>query len=267
MSNYKILITNDDGIASPGLQAATESLAAIGEITIVAPSYQQTGMGRSLTGTRHASLEPVLYSVNGGTISAYQCECSPALVVRHSMKTIFKHDKPDLVISGINYGENLGTNVTCSGTVGAALEASCWGIPAIAISKQTDIEFHRSYIAQDWSVCSYFLKYFSDLLLTQAILPDVDVLKIDIPHDAKPSTPWKISKLAKTSYYSRIIEKPTLESKIDDGKTEIRFDRQSLDPETDIYVLAVDKMVSVTPLSVDLTSRVNFSQLETMLSK
>ncbi|MBT8360366.1 MAG: hypothetical protein KJO32_05380, partial [Deltaproteobacteria bacterium] len=103
--------------------------------------------------------------------------------------------------------------------------------------------------------------------LKQTILPDVDVLKIDIPHDATPSTPWKISKLAKTSYYSRIIEKPTLASKIDDGKTEIRFDRQSLDPETDIYVLAVDKMVSVTPLSVDLTSRVNFSQLETILSK
>ena len=267
MSNYKILITNDDGIASPGLHAASKSVAGIGEITIVAPSHQQTGMGRSLTGSRHATLEPVHYSINGTAISAYQCECSPALVVRHSMKTIFEHEKPDLVISGINYGENLGVNVTCSGTVGAALEASCWGIPAIAISKQTDIEYHRSYTAQDWSVCSYFLNYFSRLLLAETKLADVDVLKIDIPHDATPSTPWKISKLAKTSYYSRIIERPTLESRIDDGKTEIRFDRQRLDPETDIYVLAVDKMVSVTPLSADLTSRVNFSQLENMLSK
>jgi 5'-nucleotidase len=267
MSNYKIAITNDDGIASPGLHAASESVTGFGHITIVAPSHQQTGMGRSLTGSRHATLEPVDYSIHGTAIPAYQCQCSPALVVRHSMKTIFKNDKPDLVISGINYGENLGTNVTCSGTVGAALEAACWGIPAIAISKQTDIAFHRSYTAQDWSVCSHFLNYFSRSLLEETILPDVDILKIDVPHDATPSTPWKITKLAKTSYYSRIIQKPTLKSRIDDGKTEIIFDSQSLDPETDIYVLAVDKMVSVTPLSADLTSRVNFTQLENMLNK
>jgi 5'-nucleotidase len=147
MRKYQILITNDDGIESPGLRAAVESVVDIGDVTIVAPSHQQTGMGRSLTGDEQARLEPVDYQINGTKISAYHCDCSPALVVRHSLKTIFNGNRPDLLVSGMNYGENLGTNVTCSGTVGAALEASSFGIAAIAISKQTDIESHHGFIS------------------------------------------------------------------------------------------------------------------------
>ncbi len=267
MRKYRILITNDDGIESPGLRAAVESVVDIGDVTIVAPSHQQTGMGRSLTGDEQARLEPVDYQINGTKISAYHCDCSPALVVRHSLKTIFNGNRPDLLVSGINYGENLGTNVTCSGTVGAALEASSFGIAAIAISKQTDIESHHKYTNQDWSVSSHFLNYFAKSLLSKTLLPDVDVLKIDIPHEATPLTPWKLSKLAKASYYSRIFEKPTAHSRICDGKTEICFDRENLDPETDIHVFAIEKLISVTPLSADLTSRVNFSELQEMLNK
>jgi len=207
------------------------------------------------------------YQINGTKISAYHCECSPAFIVRHSLKTVFNGNKPDLLISGINYGENLGINVTCSGTVGAALEASSSGIAAIAISKQTDIESHHKFTDQDWSVSSHFLSYFAKLLLDKAILPDVDVLKIDIPHEATSLTPWKLSKLARTSYYSKVFEKPSVNSRIYDGKTEIRFDRENLDTETDIHVFAIDKLISVTPLSVDLTSRVSFSQLQEMLNE
>ena len=267
MRNYQIFVTNDDGIESPGLRAAVESIVNIGDVTIVAPSHQQTGMGRSLTGDKQARLEPVDYQINGTKVSAHHCECSPALIVRHSLETIFNGNRPDLLISGINYGEHLGINVTSSGTVGAALEASSSGIAAIAISKQTDIESHHKYTNQDWSASSHFLNYFAKSLLAKTILPDVDVLKIDIPHEATPLTPWKLSKLAKASYYSRIFEKPTVNSRICDGKTEIRVDRENLDPETDIHVFAIDKLISVTPLSVDLTSRVNFSQLKEMLIK
>jgi len=266
MKNYKILITNDDGIDSPGLNAAVKAVMEIGDVTVVAPSIQQTGMGRSLTGNKEARLIPVDYQINGVKITAYHCECSPALVVKHCLKTIYTHKKPDLLISGINYGENLGINITTSGTIGAAIEASSFGIPAIAISKQTDIDSHHKYTNQDWTASSSFLNYFCKILLRKTMPLDVDVLKIDIPKDATPSTPWKLSKQAKTAYYSSLFENPTIQSRIGDAKTKINIDKETLDPETDIYVFLVDRWIPVTPLSLDLTSRVNFSTLQGVLN-
>lgn len=161
MQNYNILITNDDGIESPGLRAAVKAVLHIGNVTIVAPSHQQTGTGRGMIGEKQSSLKPIEYHLNGTDIRAYHCECSPALIVRHSLRTIFKESQPDLLISGINYGENLGIDITSSGTIGAALEASSRGIPGIAISKQTDIESHHQYTDQDWSAASFFLNRFT----------------------------------------------------------------------------------------------------------
>ena len=109
VKHHNILITNDDGIRSPGLKAAVEAVLDIGTVTVVAPSFQQTGAGRGLTGEKNAGLIPVDYAVNGVTVKAFHCDCSPALAVRHSLRTIFKSDRPDLLISGINYGENPGT--------------------------------------------------------------------------------------------------------------------------------------------------------------
>jgi 5'/3'-nucleotidase len=265
MQNYHILITNDDGIDSPGLRAAAEAVLPLGKITIVAPSHQQTGAGRGLIGERDLSLKPLEYPINGQPIQAYHCECSPALIVRHSLRTIFKADRPDLLISGINYGENLGTDITSSGTIGAALEAASTGIPGIAISKQTDTESHQQYTDQDWSASSFFLNRFAKSLLAITLQADVDVLKIDIPMGAIPSTPFKITRLAKTGYYARDIEAPSVNSKLGDGKIVINANIADLDPESDIYALTIDKRVSVTPLSVDLTSRVKLDELQELL--
>lgn len=261
MQNHDILITNDDGIESPGLRAAVAAVLNIGTVTVVAPSRQQTGAGRGMTGDGQASLKPIDYQVNGTEIRAYHCGCSPALIVRHSLNTIFREKKPDLLISGINYGENLGINITCSGTVGAALEASSSGIPGIAISKQTETESHHKYTDQDWSAASCFLNRFAEYLLKEKLQPDVDVLKIDVPNDATPLTPCKITKLARACYYFKTIDNPTVKSKIGAGKTIIKVIKEDLDPESDIYALAIDRCVSVTPLSLDLTSRVKLSEL------
>ena len=267
MNNHNILITNDDGIESPGLRAAVEAVADIGNVTVVAPSHQQTGTGRGLTGNKESALERIDFQVNGTAVRAYHCECSPAMAVRHSLRTIFKGNNPDLLISGINYGENLGINITCSGTVGAALEASSSGIPAIAISKQTDIESHHQYTDQDWSASSYFLNRFARYLLKEKLQTDVDVLKIDVPGDATPLTKCKLTRLAKVAYYYRTIDNPTVKSKIYEGKTFIKVNREDLDPESDIYAFAIDRLVSVTPLSIDLTSRVQLSELRGLIEK
>jgi len=264
--NPNIMITNDDGIESPGLRAAVEAVLDIGNVTVVAPSKQQTSSGRGLTGDKQSFLEPISYQANDSEVPAYHCDCSPALVVRHSLKTLFHENKPDLLISGINYGENLGINITGSGTVGAALEAASCGVPSIAIAKQTTIASHHEYSDQDWTASSYFLRTFAKLLLEKRLLPDVDVLKIDVPGDAATSTGWKITRLAKAVYYSKVFENPAADSRICDGKTVIEVDRETLDPDSDIYVFAIDRLVSVTPLSMDLTSRVNLSDVENLLS-
>ncbi len=266
MNNFKILVTNDDGINSPGLRAAVKAVMNIGDVTVIAPSVQQTAMGRSLTGNKDAKLIPLDYKINGEKITAYHCECSPALIIKHSLEILYPFEKPDIVISGINYGENLGINVTTSGTLGAALEASSFGIPAIAISKQTQIDSHHKYTNQDWKASSYFLNYFAKILINKTMPTDVDVLKIDIPNDATSSTPWKISNLSNLSYYSSFLDSPSLQSKIGDAKLKIDIDIKALDPESDIYVFIVEKSIPITPISLDLTSRVKFSYLRGILN-
>ncbi len=262
MIHSQILITNDDGIQSPGLKAAVEAVINLAEITVIAPTNQQTGTGRGLTGNKQSSLLPVEFSVSGKNIRAFHCDCSPALIVRHSLMTVFGAKKPDLVISGINYGENLGASVTCSGTVGAALEAASRGIPSIAISKQTDIASHHKYTVQDWSATAYFLRHFSELLLSTKMVQDVDVLKIDVPDSATSDTAWKFTKLARSGYYFKEIINPNLECQLNAGNTVIKVDGSKLTQDTDIHTFAIQKKVSVTPLSIDISSRVNFDDLQ-----
>jgi 5'-nucleotidase len=260
-----IVITNDDGIDSPGLRAAAEAVVSLGTLIIIAPSSQQTGTGRGFFGEKDLRLLPIEYTVNGITVEAYHCNCSPAFIVRHSLRTILKNRIPNLLVSGINYGENLGFNITSSGTVGAALEGASFGIPGIAISKQTDIPSHHNYTEQDWDASIYFLKKFSKSILKSCLPPDVDVLKIDIPDEASISTKWEFTTVAKSGYYFKEFDDPSLKSILGDGKTVIKVDESNLDQQSDIYAFSVKKVVSVTPLSLDLTSRINFDELKNCL--
>ncbi len=260
-----ILITNDDGINSPGLRAAAEAASSLGRVIVIAPSSQQTGTGRGLFGEKDLCLLPTDYRVNNTNIEAYHCNCSPALIVRHSLRTILIDSQPDLIVSGINYGENLGFNITSSGTIGAALEGASFGIPGIAISKQTDISSHHTYTEQDWAASIYFLKKFSLAILGSGLPFDVDILKIDVPSDASTSTEWQLTTLARSAYYFKEIEKPSLDCKLGDGITVINVDESILDDASDINAIHKERIVSVTPISLDLTSRIEFQKLKEVL--
>lgn len=257
----EILVTNDDGIFSPGLRAAVEAVLDLGEVVVVAPRRQQTSMGRSLQANPEAVLTPVPFKIRGMSVRAYHCECSPAMAVRHGMRVLYNEKKPDLVVSGINYGENLGINISTSGTIGAALEGASHGVPALAVSKQTDIESHREYTEQNWNFAAYFLKHFSKILLSGKVPIDVDVLKIDIPETANERTPWRLTRLARQPYYSSVLSRPSLKSRISDAKTTIDLCPSSLVSGTDIHAFTNQQAVSVTPLSLDLTSRINFEEM------
>src|SRR5512147_752640 len=143
-SKPQILLTNDDGILSPGLWAAAASLSQIGFVTVTAPRDQSSGAGRSLPNTSDGIIQEQRVHVNGQEWTVYSVGGTPAQTVLHGVYEVMK-EKPDLVVSGINYGENVATGVTISGTVGAALEGASLGIPSLAVSLEAAPEFHLSY--------------------------------------------------------------------------------------------------------------------------
>lgn len=265
--NAQILLTNDDGIQSPGLWAAAEALSRLGFVHVAAPREQFSGAGRSLPATSDGVILPQQVGVNGKYWTVYSVGGTPAQAVLHAVLEILP-DPPDLVVSGINYGENLGTGITVSGTVGAALEAASNGIPALAISLETKPEHHLSYSTEvDFTTAAYFTAYFSRLILMHRFPHDVHVLKVDVPAGATLETPWEITRLSTLRYFEPLApDRPTWDVP---GKVGYRLagnPNQDMN-DTDVYAVRVKRVVSVTPLSLDLTSRINLKKFEERLKK
>ena len=267
MAAVRILVCNDDGVGSPGLQAAAQAVAGLGQLVVVAPKRQQTGAGRSLTARPEAALEPVEFRVAGRAVEAYQVDCSPARLVQHAIPALFAGGLPGLLVSGINYGENLGTTVTASGTVGAALQAASLGVPALAVSRQTGVEHYLSFGELDWTAARHFTRLFAERLLEGRLAPDVDVLNINVPAAAAPGTCWRLTKLSRQPYHRFEVRSPTPASRVDDGEVRISVDLTTLEGDSDIHALVSQGLVSVTPLSLDLTSRTDTAALSERLSR
>ena len=133
----RILLTNDDGVRAPGILAVAQALKGMGEITIAAPAENQSGKGHSITTSDPIFVDTIKLA---GDLPAFSLQTTPASCVKVAVEALMAQ-KPDIVISGINRGYNLGMVTYVSGTVGAAREASLKGIPAIAASlsiEQTD---------------------------------------------------------------------------------------------------------------------------------
>ena len=268
MNNNKkpqILLTNDDGIKSPGLWAAAESLSLLGYVHVVAPQEQSSGMGRSFPHTYDGSIQIHNIRVHGKDWEVYAIGGSPAQTVQHAVYEVLPQP-PDLVVSGINYGENVGTGITASGTVGAALEAATIGVATLAISLETDPQHHFSYSEEvDFSVAAFFCAHFGRLLLENRFPPDVDILKVDVPCDANPETEWEVTKLSRIRYFEPIP--PQRESWDKPAKFGYRLvgNPTSDDHNTDVYTLRVKRHISVTPISLDLTARVDLGEIDHLL--
>ena len=262
MEKPQILLTNDDGIQSPGLWAAAEALSALGFVTVAAPREQSSGMGRSLPGTSDGIIRPETLVVHGQAWTVYAVGGSPAQAVLHAILEIMPQP-PDLVVSGINYGENIGTGVTISGTVGAAMEAAALGYKALAVSLETDQKYHLSYSQEiNFSAAALFTARFARMLLDKQFPEDVQMLKVEVPSDATSDTPWEISRLTRQRYYEALKpERASWDIATTVGSREAA--RLEDEPEdTDAYVMRKKRRVAVTPLSLDLTARVGLSDLE-----
>lgn len=270
MNNMKknkphILLTNDDGIRSPGLWAAAGELSKIGYVTVAAPRDQSSGMGRSLPNTSDGIIRKELMQVNGQEWNVHAVGGSPAQSVLHGVLEISKH-KPDLVVSGINYGENVGLGITISGTVGAAMEAAAMGIPSLAISLQTETQYHLTHSEDiDFSAAGYFTAYFAKILLEKKFSAEVDLLKVEVPSHATPETEWQVTRLSRHRYYQPVAAEraswdlPGLIT----YKEAAMLEQEGED--TDVYVLRKKKMVAVTPLNLDMTARIPLNDFDKFL--
>ncbi len=127
-----ILLTNDDGVDAPGLRALAESLAGLDDLYISAPPENRSGVGMGITLGRELTVR--FHSDWAGVAVRASIDGTPADATKYGLQHMLADAPPRLVVSGINHGPNLGRNVRCSGTVGAAFEAYLFGIPAMAVS-------------------------------------------------------------------------------------------------------------------------------------
>lgn len=265
MEKPQILLTNDDGIRSPGLWSAAEALSEIGFVHVIAPRDQFSGSGRSFPTSSDGTIKPQEIEVNGKGWTVYAVGGTPAQTVSHAILEILPA-QPDILVSGINYGENVGIGITASGTVGAAMEAASFGIPSLAISLETKKEHHLSYSTEvNFSAAAFFTVLFSKLLLANQFPKDVDLLKVDIPSNATPDTPWEVTKLSRLPYFLPLPpERVSWDQPAKMGyKMADNFENE--EDGTDIYALRVKRVVSVTPISLDMTSRINLKNFEAAL--
>jgi len=260
-----ILVTNDDGVRSPGLAAAAEALAGLGDLLIVAPREQQTSTGRSYRREFTTAVSEEWIEVAGRRTLAFAVDGTPAQTVLLGLLQIAPRT-PALVVAGINYGENLGTGVTISGTIGACLEAAASQVLGLAVSVETALEHHYQPVATvDFTIAKRWTRHFAARLLAHGLPSGVDILKVDVPASATWETPWRLTRLSRQRYYQPVVRSgnPVNEKAI--VGYYIGVDHATLEPDSDIYAFTVERVVSVTPLTGDLTAPVSLSDLAARL--
>lgn len=264
-----ILVTNDDGIHSPGLYAAASTAAKTGDVLIAAPHTQQTGMGRSFPrcpddGILEKTAIParmLCEKIQCGEIRGYSVHGSPALAVAHGVLEIADR-KPDLCISGINYGENLGTCLTCSGTLGALFEAASYGIPGIAVSVEADLSEQHSekFDEKNWTAAQEILERYIRKVLEEGMPEGVDAWNINVPDGLEYPYPVVRTIQSRQNYFSFVRPKKRTYGKPYRLKSEKIVDMENLEWNSDIYAVYVDRIASATLLNFDMSVR--FSEKE-----
>jgi 5'-nucleotidase len=263
MDRPLILVTNDDGIGARGLRAAAEAVLPLGDILVVAPDRQWSGAGRSMPYDVTGRMAPARFEAGGYGIDAYAVDGSPALAVEHAVLELAPRP-PALVVSGINSGANLGSEVTISGTVGAALEAAAFGIPALAVSLELDPAYMLSGDNDaDYGAAQAFTRDMARRLLAGGLPDDVHVLSVNVPRDATAKTPWRTTHLSRCRYFWPVA--PDRSHGAARPGYRLLADGRQCEESSDIYAVTVARVVSVTPLSLDLTSRVGLASLESHL--
>lgn len=215
-----------------------ETLKALGEVVVVAPDRDQSAVSHSLSLYRPLRIEKISDSV-------YTVDGTPTDCINLAVNGIIKDKKPDLIVSGINKGENLGDDITYSGTVSAAMEGALLGVPSIAVSLASKNNF-------EFDSASYYSQVISKFVLETA-LPKDTILNVNIPGLPRDEIKGiKVTRQGKRVYGEPIVEKvdPRGKKYYWIGGDELGF----LDIENSDIAAVMDGYVSVTPISLDLTN-------------
>ncbi len=244
----KILITNDDGIAAPGIKALTEVMHELGEIFIIAPDSAQSGMGHAIT--INSTLE--LKHIPGflGTENAYSCTGTPVDCVKMGIHELMK-TKPNLCVSGVNHGSNSSINVIYSGTMSAAVEGGIEGIPSIGFSL-----CDYSWDANFENIKPYIKKIALEVL--EKGLPEGVILNVNFPKTDKIKG-IKICRQAKAAWEEEFDKRTNPMGKEYYWLTG-KFVNHDNGEDTDEWALSND-YISIVPVHFDLTAYHAIQQL------
>jgi len=236
-----ILLSNDDGINAPGLKAIRKGLLEIGEVVTVAPQSEMSAVGHAITIADPLRVREV-YDSDGHF--GYAVDGTPADCVKIAVKAIMKR-MPDIVVSGINQGGNVATNIIYSGTVSAATEGTILGIPSVALSLY-------SFLNRDFSgAVEHSIPIIKKV--AEKGLPDGTLLNVNIP---SPDIEIKGTKVCRQS--DRVFQ-VTFQKREDPRGLDYywqggKMDINDPDPDTDIRAVH-DGFVTVTPIQYDLTDK------------
>jgi len=235
MARPLILVSNDDGHFSDGIRALAGAMQELGDVVVVAPEAEQSAASHAISLHRPLRLKeirPDWYAVDGTpTDCAY-------LAINH----VLRERRPALMVSGINHGPNLADDVTYSGTVAAAMEASILGVPALAFSLATRKGF-------EFGEAAAFARGLAAAALERPLPPGL-LLSVNIPPG--PVRGYRVTRLGKHSYGFDVVEKvdPRGRKYYWIGGNEYQFEET---PGTDVHAVLRDGLVAVTPLHLDLT--------------
>jgi 5'-nucleotidase len=255
-----ILITNDDGLLSPGLHAAAEAVADLGDLLLVAPATQQTAMSRAFVTDPGAGLvERVEMHVARRTVPGYAITGSPVMAVTHAVLELAKRPI-GLCVSGINYGENIGGAIGVSGTIGAAFEADVYGIPSIAAAITARTSQWRTFSVADWTAAQHFTRLLARQLIDEGMPEGVSVLNLNVPRSATIRTELRKTVQSRQPYYVR--RRPGSGRRLDQPyqfPVDVAVDWDRLEPGTDIHAVVRDQVASVTPLTWQMTANTDWA--------
>jgi len=238
----RILVTNDDGINAEGIKQLVDGLSELGDIFVLAPAEEKSACGHGITVHYPIKVNKFSFAKN---ITAWSIKGTPADCVKLGVTTLLK-EKPDIVVSGINKGPNLGTDVLYSGTVSGAIEAIVLGIPAMAISL-------TSFSSDDFSIAKIVAKKLCTDMLSKDLAPDT-LLNVNVPSiDKSEIKGFKVTKLGERKYVNNFEHRTDPR-----GNDYYWLAGQVVPPEKkdeDLDVVAIlNNYISITPIHFDLTN-------------
>ena len=231
-----VLLTNDDGVNAKGLLALKKELSRIGQVWVVAPDREQSATSHSLTLQHPLRINKIgerFYSVDG----------TPTDAVMLAVHAILKR-RPDILISGINHGPNMGDDVSYSGTVAAAMEGTILNIPSIAVS-------NVNWDARHFESAARFVRKLAKFVLENG-LPQYTFLNVNVPDRRQAAKGYKITRLGKRVYSDVVIEKidPRGRNYYWIGEQTPIWEKKADDTD---FAAIKEGYISITPLHLDTT--------------